>query len=311
MVPDEELISVLTGTESRLEELKEQLVKDAQQLTTLTAEVEHLRFIRDVIVLTAANDAADELWWREDNGKLEVAVNCNDLFGWATADCEEITPQTLPVLRRAFEDARATHKYGHIYGTSLYAARVRGMRPQNACYPDDMPELWPLYDDAGPAREPDTLAFGNPHQHPTKKLPVKPSITDPEKQLAEARARIAALEDLQRTGVYAVVRVEGKGMLAGVDDATGLERTPPGPPFLKVKEVLTTYEEAQREVARLNKLNGDKDCAYFWQGAHFFLDGTSHGSAEGGRPPNPLPENDDVYRGVTDQPDGGARQPPA
>lgn len=46
-----------------------------------------------------------------------------------------------------------------------------------------------------------------------------------------------------------------------------------------VKEVVTTIEEAQREVERLNNLRADKNCRYFWQSTHYFLDGSSHGSS--------------------------------
>ena len=53
----------------------------------------------------------------------------------------------------------------------------------------------------------------------------------------------------------------------------------PGPSNVKVKEVVTTAEEAQREVMRLNALNAGKGCRYFWQATHIFLDGRSHGSA--------------------------------
>ena len=50
-----------------------------------------------------------------------------------------------------------------------------------------------------------------------------------------------------------------------------------GPGGVTVKEVLMTAEEAQSEVLRLNALNGDKDCVYYWQSTHLFIDGGSHG----------------------------------
>ena len=53
----------------------------------------------------------------------------------------------------------------------------------------------------------------------------------------------------------------------------------PGPSNVKVKEVVATAEEAQREVVRLNALNAEKGCKYFWQSTHVFLNGGSHGSA--------------------------------
>jgi hypothetical protein len=37
------------------------------------------------------------------------------------------------------------------------------------------------------------------------------------------------------------------------------------PQRITVKEVLTSQEAAEQEVARLNELNADKGCVYFWQ----------------------------------------------
>jgi hypothetical protein len=34
---------------------------------------------------------------------------------------------------------------------------------------------------------------------------------------------------------------------------------------ISVKEIVSTLDEAEREVARLNELNADKGCLYFWQ----------------------------------------------
>jgi hypothetical protein len=47
---------------------------------------------------------------------------------------------------------------------------------------------------------------------------------------------------------------------------------------IKVKEVVLSLEEAERETKRLNEVNKDKQCHYFWQSTHLFLDGGSHGS---------------------------------
>jgi hypothetical protein len=51
-----------------------------------------------------------------------------------------------------------------------------------------------------------------------------------------------------------------------------------GPCNVRVKEIVTTQDVAQREVIRLNRLNSSKGCRYYWQTTHIFLDGTSHGS---------------------------------
>ncbi len=61
----------------------------------------------------------------------------------------------------------------------------------------------------------------------------------------------------------------------------GIALPAPGPSNVSVKEVVTTAEAARLEVIRLNALNAEKGCRYFWQATHIFLDGGSHGSAGG------------------------------
>jgi hypothetical protein len=39
-----------------------------------------------------------------------------------------------------------------------------------------------------------------------------------------------------------------------------------------VKEIVTTREAAEAEVERLNKLNAEKGCRYFWQQTRFVSD---------------------------------------
>ena len=83
----------------------------------------------------------------------------------------------------------------------------------------------------------------------------------------------------EHRSVFAVVRVSqgyphqdlagsevGPGILFNEFDVT-------------VKEIVTTAEEAEREVARLNHLNATQDCRYFWTGTRYFPDGGSFGSA--------------------------------
>jgi hypothetical protein len=52
----------------------------------------------------------------------------------------------------------------------------------------------------------------------------------------------------------------------------------PGPGNVTVKEIVFDADEARNEVIRLNNLNKDKNCRYYWQTTHVFLDGGSHGS---------------------------------
>ena len=46
---------------------------------------------------------------------------------------------------------------------------------------------------------------------------------------------------------------------------------------LTVKEVVLSEAIAQSEVARLNEINADKGCEYFYQWSRLFSDGTSAG----------------------------------
>ncbi len=99
------------------------------------------------------NESNDMLLWRTDGRYAPITffANCSDLFDWATADWEVITPENVGVLERAFEDVRALSR-GWLYeGVYLFCARVRGRRPQRPAYPKDE-RLWPLFDACGPVR---------------------------------------------------------------------------------------------------------------------------------------------------------------
>jgi hypothetical protein len=45
-----------------------------------------------------------------------------------------------------------------------------------------------------------------------------------------------------------------------------------------VKEIVSSLELAEAEVARLNALNAEKGCRYFWQATRLFAPGTAAGS---------------------------------
>lgn len=108
-------------------------------------------------------DLCDMIWWRTDTEYAPVTflVNCNDCFYWGSADAEEITSDNLAILEAAIADCKALSA-AH-YAGDLFAARVRKMRPQGACYNHYPKELWPLFDECGPQRE---IGFGNPHSPP-------------------------------------------------------------------------------------------------------------------------------------------------
>lgn len=118
------------------------------------------------------------IWWRTDHEYSPVTfwVNCNDLFYWACADSEAITPKNFDQLKIAVDDVALYlgakdpsegkyepegwserydlwKKVGSI-AADLFCARVRGMRPQRPCYKRYPEEVKPLFDACGPERDP-------------------------------------------------------------------------------------------------------------------------------------------------------------
>lgn len=118
-------------------------------------------FIRRVLSITDEYDDHDCIWWRARDGEpVQFIVGCNDVFYWASADGDNLTPDNVDEFARAFADAKAAD--AQFYGPMLFCARLRGMRPQGAAYPrglDGAPRhaLWALLDACGPEREIDFL----------------------------------------------------------------------------------------------------------------------------------------------------------
>lgn len=94
----------------------------------------------------------------------------------------------------------------------------------------------------------------------------RPVAADPVHWAANLRplARMGTYKP--REAVYAVIRY---------DFGTG-------DPVLRVtaKEILWTRELAEAEVERLNHLNAEKGCRYFWQATRLYPPGTAAGGAE-------------------------------
>lgn len=109
-----------------------------------------------ILATIASIEAWEELWWRTDEeyAPITLLIKCNDLFHPATADDEEITIDNLKVLKQAIADVQEVDSdYGDIYATTLFACRVRGMRPQGPAYPKCKGRaLWHLFDACGPER---------------------------------------------------------------------------------------------------------------------------------------------------------------
>jgi hypothetical protein len=78
---------------------------------------------------------------------------------------------------------------------------------------------------------------------------------------------------LRTESVYAVVRVD----LCAVSPVTNSSATGPsimaGEHEITVKAVVRSISQARSEVARLNALNSDKGCRYFWQMSRLLPEG--------------------------------------
>lgn len=122
-------------------------------------------FVMRVLTLFAMfpHDSTEMLMWRVDGkyAPLTFMVSCSDFFWWGTADCEVISPDEIEPLEQAFADVTAASTNGQMdayWGSVLYVARKRGLRPQGAAYPT-IPALAALFDACGPER---TVGLGNP-----------------------------------------------------------------------------------------------------------------------------------------------------
>ena len=68
--------------------------------------------------------------------------------------------------------------------------------------------------------------------------------------------------------IFAVIRLDRS--FADLSQSAGA--TPQAAVIVTVKEIVTTREAAEAEVERLNKLNAEKGCRYFWQQTRFVSD---------------------------------------
>lgn len=110
-------------------------------------------------------DACHAIWWRFDDGHLSLFTDCSDVFACGGSDVERITPENLPILRSAVADYFAvvgpdSHEHRDAGdGFTLFAARVRSMRPHPTFYSD----LKVHVSDPGPLNE-----YGYPTWVPNK-----------------------------------------------------------------------------------------------------------------------------------------------
>lgn len=113
------------------------------------------------------------IWWRTDDEYAPITffVKCNDLFYWACADCEKLTPDNIDRLFIAIADIRKAlgfpeklpkergsslsldswQSIGHL-ASILFCARERKMRPQLPYYKSIPEQLHSLFDACGEPR---------------------------------------------------------------------------------------------------------------------------------------------------------------
>jgi len=122
--------------------------------------------------ITGRSETGDCFFWRTDGNYAPVTIlaNCNDLFWWACADAEAVTPENIDVLAQSIADITVFYEAWRSaprdddrpppplvmrdLGVLLFCCRVRSMRPQGAFYKHFPPGVRELFDAAGPDRDP-------------------------------------------------------------------------------------------------------------------------------------------------------------
>ena len=133
---------------------------------------EYLNFITRVVKACGEGVSGidlGDLFWSTEDGRPTVSVNCSDLFCWACADAEELTPENVHVFEKAIADIEAVERNASgRHAEALFACRIRQQRPQGPVYDGIPSKFWSLFDACGSERE---VSMGNPSQHPSKRLP--------------------------------------------------------------------------------------------------------------------------------------------
>jgi hypothetical protein len=115
-------------------------------------------------------DDHETLWWRTGDGynsenpseplkgeydPFTLLINCNDLFYWGVADCEDLTLENIGLLeetakeiKEKFKDEEDYYKYENSVPL-LWCARWREQRPQVAYYKYFPEKMHPLFDACG------------------------------------------------------------------------------------------------------------------------------------------------------------------
>lgn len=132
-----------------------------------------LAFIKDVLtIFDGFGDGyiiRDQLGWythTEEADPVCFDINCNDLFYWASADGEEITPDNVQLLKDTISEMAQLEKrlcegknykfccdnklHASEYAGTLFCCRSRKMRPQPPWYKSYPEYMHPLFDACGP-----------------------------------------------------------------------------------------------------------------------------------------------------------------
>src|SRR5690606_6019592 len=125
-------------------EVAEEIYKDKENLLAIIQAIVACSFGHLGYDL---NDLSFRYWEPEELGPghpggLQAYVNCNDVFYWGSADCEEITKENIHLLIQSVKDCYEIGGYwcASEFSDTLFACRSRGMRPQGAAYPKK--ECW-------------------------------------------------------------------------------------------------------------------------------------------------------------------------
>ena len=99
--------------------------------------------------------ASDGLWWRTDGeyAPVTLLVMCNDLFTWATAECETLTAENIGLLEATHAELLAIDRELGCFADILFCCRVRGNRPQRPYYQYIDARLHGMFDACGPSVE--------------------------------------------------------------------------------------------------------------------------------------------------------------
>lgn len=98
-------------------------------------------------------DGRDHILWNLTDDGLVVFADCSDFFDWASSDFEQITHETLPLLRQCSADLQPWGEDGQDELNWLYAARKRGIRPMPEAMVLIDERIRFLFEECGPERD--------------------------------------------------------------------------------------------------------------------------------------------------------------